>query len=43
VIEMVRTGRVAMARGALSPRRAPPRPSPAAASDISGDISNCSV
>jgi acetolactate synthase-1/3 small subunit len=43
VIEMVRTGRVAMARGALSPRRALPRPSTPAASDISGDVSNCSV
>src|SRR6267378_1896820 len=43
VIEMVRTGRVAMARGALSPRRALPPTSPTAASDISGDVSNCSV
>src|SRR5258706_8075135 len=43
VIEMVRTGRVAMARGALSPRRPLPRPPATAASDISGDVSNCSV
>jgi acetolactate synthase I/III small subunit len=42
VIEMVRTGRVAMARGTLPARSARPRPSPTA-SDISGDVSNCSV
>jgi acetolactate synthase-1/3 small subunit len=42
VIEMVRTGRVAMARGALPSR---PRPSarPSPASEISGDVSGCSV
>ena len=43
VIEMVRTGRVAMARGTLPPRSARPRVSAAAASEISGDVSNCSV
>jgi acetolactate synthase I/III small subunit len=43
VIEMVRTGRVAMARGTLPSRRGAVRPSPTSASDISGDVSNCSV
>jgi len=43
VIEMVRTGRVAMARGHVPVRRAFPRGSTTAASDISGDVSNCSV
>jgi len=42
VIEMVRTGRVAMARGTLPGRRPQPRLSPTA-SEISGDVSNCSV
>ena len=42
VIEMVRTGRVAMARGTLPARTARPRLSPTA-SDINGDVSNCSV
>jgi acetolactate synthase-1/3 small subunit len=42
VIEMVRTGRVAMARGALPvPRGRAPRP--AAADDLRADVSNCSV
>ena len=42
VIEMVRTGRVAMARGALPlPMRRAPRP--AAAVDSRADVSNCSV
>ena len=43
VIEMVRTGRVAMARGAPRAARTAPRAAPATASDISGDVSNCSV
>ena len=43
VIEMVRTGRVAMARGTLPPRHARPRPAMTSAADISGDVSNCSV
>ena len=43
VIEMVRTGRVAMARGITPARRIAPRIPPASASDISGDVSNCSV
>src|SRR5437868_3509629 len=43
VIELVRTGRVAMARGTLPPRGARPRPAMTSAADISGDVSNCSV
>jgi acetolactate synthase-1/3 small subunit len=43
VIELVRTGRVAMARGTLPPRSARPRPVMTSAADISGDVSNCSV
>ena len=43
VIELVRTGRVAMARGTLPPRHARPRPAMTSAADISGDVSNCSV
>jgi acetolactate synthase-1/3 small subunit len=43
VIELVRTGRVAMARGTLPARGARPRPAAEAASDISGDVSSCSV
>ena len=43
VIELVRTGRVAMARGITQARRIAPRITPATASDISGDVSNCSV
>src|SRR5262245_57872599 len=43
VVEMVRTGRVAMARGVTPGRRVAPRISPASASDIGGDVSNCSV
>ena len=43
VIEMVRTGRVAMIRGLAPARRVAPRITPATASDISGDVSNCSV
>src|SRR2546423_8450498 len=44
VIEMVRTGRVAMARGTTPPKRNGARPPlPAAASEIGGDVSNCSV
>src|SRR5262245_14295219 len=42
-IEMVLTGRVAMARGVTPGRRVAPRISPASASDIGGDVSNCSV
>src|SRR4030095_10808485 len=41
VIEMVRTGRVAMARGAVQTRKGPARPLPPA--ELSGDVSNCSV
>ena len=43
VVEMVRTGRVAMARGIGPVRRIAPRIPPASASEISGDVSNCSV
>ena len=43
VIEMVRTGRVAMARGAAPSRRIAPRSSGDSASEISGDVSSCSV
>src|SRR6266849_2500969 len=43
VIEMVRTGRVAMARGTTPARAITPRVAPTAASDVSGDVSNCSV
>jgi acetolactate synthase-1/3 small subunit len=43
VIEMVRTGRVAMARGITPTRRIAPRIPPASAADISGDVSSCSV
>jgi acetolactate synthase I/III small subunit len=43
VLEMVRTGRVAMARGLKpTPRLGVPRGVPPA-NDISGDVSNCSV
>jgi acetolactate synthase-1/3 small subunit len=43
VIEMVRTGRVAMARGATAVRPIAARPPTAAASDLGGDVSSCSV
>ena len=43
VIELVRTGRVAMARGTLSPRSQRARPTATTASEISGDVSSCSV
>jgi acetolactate synthase-1/3 small subunit len=44
VIEMVRTGRVAMARGVLPlPKGRAPRPAAAAADDLRADVSNCSV
>ena len=43
VIEMVRTGRVAMARGTAPPKRNGARPLPTTATEISGDVSNCSV
>ena len=43
VIELVRTGRVAMARGTLPPRNQRPRPTPTTAAEISGDVSSCSV
>src|ERR671920_685949 len=43
VIEMVRTGRVAMARGTTPPKRNGARPLPESAAEISGDVSNCSV
>src|ERR1700704_578986 len=42
VIEMVSTGRVAMARGTTNGRRVAPPPADSA-SEISGDVSNCSV
>ena len=41
VAEMVRTGRVAMARGTVPPRRAPR--AAARATEGRGDVSNCSV
>ncbi len=43
VIELVRTGRVAMARGTLPPRNARSRPAATTAAEISGDVSSCSV
>jgi acetolactate synthase-1/3 small subunit len=43
VIEMVRTGRVSMARGTVPPRRFASRTRPSPASEISGDVSSCSV
>jgi acetolactate synthase-1/3 small subunit len=41
VIEMVRTGRVSMARGIGASKRSDPRPLPAA--ELGGDVSGCSV
>ena len=43
VVEMVQTGRIAMARGTTPIHRHGARPAGATASDISGDVSNCSV
>src|SRR4029078_12073160 len=43
VVEMVRTGRVAMARGITSERKIAARIPPASSTEISGDVSNCSV
>ncbi len=43
VIEMVRTGRIAMARGNVTSRRITARPSTTTASDLTGDVSSCSV
>ena len=43
VTEMVRTGRVAMARGSVTGRRITPRASTTPASEMSGDVSSCSV
>ena len=43
VVEMVRTGRVAMSRGVIPSRRLAARPAPSSASEISGDVSSCSV
>jgi acetolactate synthase I/III small subunit len=43
VVEMVRTGRVAMARGIIPERKIAPRIPPASAGEIRGDVSNCSV
>jgi acetolactate synthase-1/3 small subunit len=44
VVEMVRTGRVAMARGALPVRRAAtPQLAPVAAAETGGDVSHGSV
>ena len=43
VIEMVRTGRVAMARGNVTGRRLATRPPTTSAADLSGDVSSCSV
>ncbi len=43
VIELVRTGRVAMARGLTPVRRNGAKPTGATASEISGDVSSCSV
>src|SRR5437879_9342236 len=42
VIEMVRTGRVAMVRGLTPPTRIAPRAAATAASEISGAVSTCS-
>ncbi len=42
VVEMVRTGRVAMARGIVAGRR-PTVPPTAPAAEVGGDVSNCSV
>jgi acetolactate synthase I/III small subunit len=41
VIEMVRTGRVSMARGTVAARVVAPRPLPSA--ELGGDVSSCSV
>src|SRR5262249_13896509 len=41
--EMVRTGRVAMARGTSPAKRSGARPVNGSTTDISGDVSNCSV
>ena len=43
VVEMVRTGRVAMARGLTAVQRMGAARSSGAAPEISGDVSNCSV
>src|SRR5260221_1483882 len=43
VVEMVRTGRVAMMRGLAPVRRTGARPSGDAAPEIGGDVSDCSV
>ena len=43
VAEMVRTGRVAMSRGVIPSRVLAARPAPSSASEISGDVSGCSV
>jgi acetolactate synthase-1/3 small subunit len=43
VIELVRTGRVAMARGTLAARCARSRPAATTAAEIIGDVSSCSV
>jgi len=43
VIEMARTGRVAMARGIVAARRIAPRRASTSASEINGDVSSCSV
>src|SRR5438132_3600152 len=43
VIELVRTGRVAMARGTLPPRSKRDRPAPTTAAEISGDVRGCPV
>ena len=43
VIELVRTGRVSMARGLTPVRRNGAKPAGTSASDISGDVSSCSV
>jgi acetolactate synthase I/III small subunit len=43
VVELVRTGRVAMVRGLAPVKRNGTKASAAPASEISGDVSNCSV
>jgi acetolactate synthase-1/3 small subunit len=43
VVEMVRTGRVAMARGLTAVQRMGAARSSGTAPEISGDVSNCSV
>ena len=43
IVEMVRTGRVAMARGVIPPRRLVARPTVASASAANREVGSCSV